>query len=209
MHHANIIINRGDCREAIFEILEKNLDFRASANPDFLLIERESLGIDDARDLERWAIGKSFSGGAKASLLIAGSITREAQNALLKILEEPPSETYIFISLESLGGILPTLISRVRILDIARSPENLEVQAEDAGSKFLHSDISKKLALIRFLSKKEDKSGMREMIKDLEEIAYKNHIPYPHLRELLTAKIFASARGSSPKMLLEWLSCVL
>ena len=35
MHHANVIINRKDCRDFVFEILKKDLSFDVKANPDF------------------------------------------------------------------------------------------------------------------------------------------------------------------------------
>jgi len=205
MHHANIIVSKRDCKNFVFDILAKDLDFKTVGNPDFMLIEKESFGIDDARDLERWAIGKPLLGEVKAYLLIAKSITLEAQNALLKILEEPPLGTYIFINLQSLGGILPTFISRIKILNFSESDSKDDIAAK----KFLVSSIKEKLSLIHSLSKKEDKNQMKELLKNLEEIACQNNLPAENLKNILTAKIFASARGSSPKMLLEWLASVL
>lgn len=204
IHHANIVLGE-DCRSFVFEILEKSLNFNTKANPDFLLVEKESLGIDDARNLERWVIGKPLLGEVKASLIIAKSITFEAQNALLKVLEEPPLGTYIFINLQSLGGLLPTFLSRVRVLNL---PQN-NFKGDSNSEKFLSSKIKEKLSLVQSLSKKESKNEMKELIKNLEEIAYKNNFKREDLKNILTAKIFASSRGSSPKMLLEWLSCVL
>lgn len=210
IHHANVVIGKGDNRNFVFNILEKDLDFKIQANPDFLLMENESFGIDDARDLVKWAIGKPLCGELKVSLLIVKSITSDAQNALLKVLEEPPLGTYIFINLESLGGILPTFISRVRIINALTSAETPDDTAgQNMDSKFLRSNIKEKLAIIRSLSKKEDKNEMKELIKNLEETAYKSDFKPEYLKKILTAKIFASSRGSSPKMLLEWLSCVL
>jgi len=210
MYHANIIISKRDSRDFVFNLLEKDLNFNIKANPDFLLIENESFGIDDARNFEKWAIGKPFVGEVKVSLIIVKSITFEAQNALLKVLEEPTLGTYIFINLESLGGILPTFISRVRVLTVPLVSESSKITSEENTSyKFLHSKIKEKLALIHSLSKKEDKNEMKELIKNLEEIAYKNNFKPQSLKNILTAKIFAATRGSSPKMLLEWLSCVL
>ena len=202
IHHANIVVSREDSRDFVFSILEKDLDFKIQGNPDFLLLEGESFGIDDARSLERWILGKPFRSDIKASLIIAKSITHEAQNALLKSLEEPPKGTYIFINIESLGGILSTFLSRVRVLDIQQE----DVENKDA-KKFLSEGIKGKLAIIRNLAKSEDKTPMRDLIKSLEETAYKNHSK--NMKDILTAKIFAGSRGSSPKMLLEWLSCVL
>jgi DNA polymerase III delta prime subunit len=207
LHHANVIVGT-DRRNFIFEILEKKLNFKTIGNPDFLLIENESMGIGDARNFGLWAINKPFLSEIKVSLIIVKSITLEAQNALLKILEEPPIGTYIFINIESLGGILPTFMSRVRVLDLPESAD-LALSDKGTGTKFLKSDIKAKLSLVNSLSKKADKSDMQELIKSLEEIAYKDNLPSTDLKNILTAKIFASARGSSPKMLLEWLSCVL
>ena len=79
--------------------------------------------------------------------------------------------------------------------------------------KFLQADIKEKFSIIQKLSKKEDKTYMKEMIKNLEEISYKNYAQdiskAEIMKNILTAKIFATARGSSPKMLLEWLACVI
>ena len=225
MHHANIIAGKEDYRDFVFGILEKELNFDIKANPDFLLLENESFGIDDARNLKRCALGKPLIGEIKVSLVITKSITHEAQNALLKVLEEPPAGTYLFINIEHLGGLLPTFISRVMIL-APKASEKVPKLAESTGSKFLNSDINRKLSVIRSLSKNEDKTPMKELIKNLEEISYKEKASVLNprgarhanqqirnlvisLNHILTAKIFASARGSSPKMLLEWLSCML
>lgn len=219
MHHTNIIVNKKNCQDFVFDILKKELNFDIKANPDFLLLENESFGIDLARDLGKWAIGKPLVGDTKVSLVISKSMTLEAQNALLKVLEEPTSGTYIFLSLESLGGILPTLISRVRILDLPklskgvfwdRGSSKTPFDNEDSeAQKFLGSNLKEKLAMIRTLSKKEDKNEMKELIKNLEEVAYENKILANQMSSVLTAKIFASNRGASPKMLLEWLSAVV
>jgi DNA polymerase III delta prime subunit len=222
LHHSNIIIG-GDCRDFIFEILADKLNFSINANPDFLLVENQILGIGEVRDFERWVIGKPLIGEVKVSLIIIKSITFEAQNALLKVLEEPPLGTYIFINLESLGGLLPTFLSRVRVLELPKGVSKGHPLGQDSsrvtlGEKtpfgneaqnFLYSKIKEKLSIIKSFSKKEDKNEMKELIKNMEEIAYKNNFKPEDLKNILSAKIFASARGSSPKMLLEWLSCVL
>lgn len=210
MHHANIIINREDCRDFVFDILKNNLSFDIKANPDFLMIENDGFGIDDARDLKKWALGKPLLGETKVCFIITKSITHEAQNALLKILEEPTPGTYFFIKLENGGGLLPTFLSRVVILDVKNFGKS---ENENNASKFLNSNKKEKLSLIQILSKKTDKTDMKELIKDLEKICYENFVKdiskAKIMKNVLTAKIFATARGASPKMLLEWLACVV
>lgn len=208
MHHANILINKENIKEFVFDILKNNLNFEVKANPDFLLLESESFGIDDARNLEKWAIGKPLIGDTKIYFIITKSITNEAQNAMLKVLEEPTAGTYFFISLENLGGLLPTFISRVMIWDnlLGEAEKNNEKNKNQA-HKFLNSKIKERLAIIKNLVKKENKNEIKDLIKDLENIS--NKISPNAAKNILTAKIFSSARGSSPKMILEWLSCML
>jgi DNA polymerase III delta prime subunit len=205
MHHANIVISNGDCRDFVFKILKQDLNFDTKANPDFQLFESESFGILDARDLAKWVIGKPLLGETKVIFIITKSITAQAQNALLKILEEPPQGTYIFINLENLGGILPTLLSRVQVLDLLEAGNDLENKTHN----FFDLKTKEKFSVIRSLSKKEDKNEMKELIKSLEAIAYKEKMSANQMKNILTAKIFASTHGSSPKMLLEWLACVI
>lgn len=46
----------------------------------------------------------------------ADSMTPQAQNALLKLLEEPPASVYIILLCENIGGLLPTVLSRAPVL---------------------------------------------------------------------------------------------
>lgn len=218
LHHANIIISGDDQRHFVFSILSEILDFKAEANPDFWLMENQSFGIDDARDLKKWASGKPLIGEIKVSLIIAKSITYEAQNALLKILEEPPVGTYIFMNLESLGGLLPTFISRIRILQTPsmdmtdRFSGKEEIQ--DLARAFCRANLNEKFSIIHSLDKDKDK--MKQLLRDLEKTYRQDYIIQSSndsvsgaMKNILTAKIFSSVRGSSPKMLLEWLACVI
>ena len=56
----------------------------------------------------------------------------EAVNALLKVLEEPPPGVVFLLSTESLGQLLPTLVSRTRVLRFQRLP-NRELQSLISG----------------------------------------------------------------------------
>jgi DNA polymerase III delta prime subunit len=210
LHHANIVVSQGDITFYISSLVDKVLNFSVQKNPDFLFIDSESFGIEDVRDFERWAIGKPLVGEVKVALLITKSLTFEAQNALLKIFEEPKPGTYIFLGLNNLGNILPTLLSRVQMLNFAvTSPETEKSQIKDSASKFLHANIKDRFGLIRSLVKGDKKSEMKSLIQSLERIASAENADYTAKKDILTAKIFASARGGSAKMLLEWLSCVL
>jgi len=206
VHHANILISKKDGRKAVFEILKEKLNFKVQANPDFLLMENKTFGIDEARDLKKWASGKPLLGETKACLVVADVITPEAQNAMLKVLEEPPLGTYIFINLENLQNLLPTFLSRVKVW---RSDAEM-IGLEENATEFIKADINKKLLIVRSLAfKKEGKALLKDLIKNLEKVAYRNPAMKKNMKNILTAKIFVTARGSSPKILAEWLASVL
>jgi hypothetical protein len=44
-------------------------------------------------------------------------LTIEAQNAVLKLLEEPPNRAFVILLTESVSRLLPTILSRCRIID--------------------------------------------------------------------------------------------
>ncbi len=54
--------------------------------------------------------------GIRVFIISAESMTREASNALLKTLEEPGEDTHFFIIMPSAKRVLPTILSRVRVV---------------------------------------------------------------------------------------------
>lgn len=51
----------------------------------------------------------------------AESMTEEAQNALLKVLEEPPLRTHFIINATHIGSLLPTIVSRCQVFQLHRT----------------------------------------------------------------------------------------
>ncbi len=213
MHHAHLIVGNNGI-DYVRKICISEFDFNIDSNPDFYFVEAESFGIDNARDFSIWMIGKPFVSEIKVAFVSTQNITVEAQNALLKVIEEPKDNTYVFINTPQVGSMLGTLLSRINLIYLDKEDEKSENNNAD---KFVKSDLSTRLALIKSMSKKDQKEDMKKMLGDLE-VAYRNiyygkeNIKADHIKNskhILKAKILASARGSSPKMLLEWLACVL
>ena len=70
---------------------------------------------------------KSFVGGAKVFIIWnMQQLDNYGQNKLLKLLEEPPNETFFIIVTESLDSLLPTIISRCQISNLI--PVNFDEQ---------------------------------------------------------------------------------
>lgn len=64
---------------------------------------------------------KSYEGGHKILVIWrADKMNTESANKFLKLLEEPPQKTLIFLTAETLDGFLPTIISRTQVFEIPR-----------------------------------------------------------------------------------------
>lgn len=52
-------------------------------------------------------------------------MNKEAANSFLKILEEPPENVVIILTTSNIGDILPTIVSRVRVLNFYSTSQNI------------------------------------------------------------------------------------
>jgi DNA polymerase III delta prime subunit len=195
MHHAYLISRSTATAGNIWLELEK-LEFIRQANPDALHLELENLGIEEARDLTAWALKKAF-GARKVAVITTGSITSEAQNALLKLFEEPPENTYFFVSLANLGGVLPTLLSRVQTLELG----DQEIE-EDLSSKFIKSDLSGRYKIINTIIKNKDKEKAKILISQISNTV-KERRNKEEMEMILKSEKFLQGRSGSLKMILE------
>ncbi|MEM8727240.1 MAG: DNA polymerase III subunit gamma/tau [Chlamydiota bacterium] len=87
-------------------------------------------GIDDIRNLNE-TVGYAASNGKYKIYIIdeVHMLTKEAFNALLKTLEEPPSHVMFCFATTETHKILPTILSRCQRFDLKRiTPEKIETK---------------------------------------------------------------------------------
>lgn len=108
------------------KMIQKNdhpdLLFISRTSPDGSDIkEKASISVDDIRGMIQ-AFGTSTLDGYPRIALIyeADKMTVQAQNCLLKTLEEPPENTCILLITEHPDVLLPTIISRCRHIRLKR-----------------------------------------------------------------------------------------
>ena len=86
----------------------------------------QSISIQAMRDLANFTKLKTPKTDKSISRIViieqAQQMTIEAQNALLKLLEEPPSGTILILTAPSDQRLLPTIRSRAQIIQIQRPP---------------------------------------------------------------------------------------
>lgn len=84
--------------------------------PDVITIQtdKKSIGVEVIREqVNNTAEIKPYSGPYKIYIIPdAETMTAEAQNALLKTIEEPPEYVVIFLLVQNIGAMLPTILSR-------------------------------------------------------------------------------------------------
>lgn len=93
----------------------------ASNHPDVFLLKPEKegsrLGIDRVREVIKNIGLKPYEARKKVYIIDgAAGLTQEAQNALLKTLEEPPSDSVIIFIAENPGDLFPTIESRSQVV---------------------------------------------------------------------------------------------
>ncbi|SMP18647.1 DNA polymerase-3 subunit delta' [Desulfurobacterium pacificum] len=77
--------------------------------------------IEEIRESSSWLFTKPQSGTGKGLIIDnADEMRREAANALLKTLEEPPSYGYIILITKNENALLPTIKSRCKIFRFSR-----------------------------------------------------------------------------------------
>ncbi len=95
------------------------LEFDGSNNPDFILLEPEGnvIKIEQIRNMQKKIQEKPIISNKKVYIIDnADLMTQEAQNALLKTLEEPPEFVTIILIGENENSFLATIKSRCMIL---------------------------------------------------------------------------------------------
>lgn len=92
----------------------------SGSHPDWYQVKSENqIGVDDIRLVSNKL--NSSSGLMKGKVLLihdAHKMTVAAANSLLKTLEEPTANTYLFLTTSKVSGLLPTIVSRCRRLGV-------------------------------------------------------------------------------------------
>ena len=84
----------------------------------------EQIGIDAVRAVADFIVHTPQIAPRKAAVITsADAMNGHAANALLKILEEPPPDSYLILVSDSLRDLLPTLRSRCRMIPVRPTSE--------------------------------------------------------------------------------------
>jgi DNA polymerase III delta prime subunit len=208
LHHA-YIISGGNVE--IGESLKEALRVREEQSERFLF-SFETLSKEDALELRTHASFRSYQDTSRYIVLTARAWTREAQNALLKMLEEPGPNTHFFLLAQSAEVFLPTIRSRAHIIDIGQENKKAVLPLAEA-KKFLESTRGMRIEYVsQFIKQHEDDETSGPRREDAanflsalevlltEEGTQKNANA---LKTILSAKSYLTNQGALVKMVLE------
>ncbi len=174
-------------------------------NPDFIhlsLGEEISIGIDQVRQMQKAISLKPYLDKQKFCLISeAQNLTSEAQNSLLKILEEPPVDCQIILTVSEESLLLPTILSRCQTIFLNQEKKQLEKTEKkellNFFSKLLSCSLAKRLILTEEegigKNKQTAEEWLEKLIFLLREILLNDQLKKTEL-PLTTAEILAILR---------------
>jgi hypothetical protein len=121
MAHAYVI--EGNAEDVVLlarEFAAQSLSITKGNSPDIQVYTFGHFSVEDARRVID-AAAQSAIGDSRLIVLHATRFFHEAQNALLKVFEEPPEGVVIILGVPTAGILLPTLRSRLTALPGGRS----------------------------------------------------------------------------------------
>src|SRR5919107_826680 len=157
VHHAYLFVgSRGTGKTSMAKILARSLNcerggptvtpcgecescvtIAAGTSVDVIEMDAASnRSVDDVRDLRERVAYAPTGGHWKVYILDeAHMLTREAWNAFLKTLEEPPPNTVFVLATTEPHKVMPTIVDRCQRFDFARpSPEEIATVLRRASS---------------------------------------------------------------------------
>lgn len=121
LSHAHLIVGPDGIGKSLIakkfalKILGKNDDYNY-VDIIHYKSDKTSFGVDDVRKIIEEVSKKPYEGDKKVIIIHEGNkLTGQAQNAMLKTIEEPPKGVYIILLSESLELLLDTIKSRCQV----------------------------------------------------------------------------------------------
>lgn len=221
LYHSYVI--EGD-PESLAYTLREFLESRGEINKnsgDVIVNLYDSFAVSDSEMIKEWHQNKPTEGKKKVCILGAKFINREAEQTLLKIIEEPNTDTHFFIIVPDSSLLLGTIISRVHLIkNVGDDTEVEDKAAEDFMNSSPSVRIEKVADIIKEFKDNDNSGGLRSraisLINGIERIIYKKwkeNVDDENLKfvlnELKNCRGYLSTPGASVKMILEHIALVI
>lgn len=216
-HHAyGVVVGKREARKSytseLCDLLETHIGIKKRGDPDLHIFDSDTFGIDDSRIIISHHSTRSIGDhGKKIFIVSTSSLTGDAQNALLKMVEEPTEGTHIFLIIPSRDALLPTLRSRISFIDLSDQEgagDNSLGDSRATARRFLKMTKKERVDFVANMAKEiadEDlpKSVALELVGTIaEEVRHDRRA----LGASLQALDYLRDRSASVKQLLEYVA---
>lgn len=205
-HHALFLRFRNKDDIHVDELLRTHYGVELKGNPDVHIFTRDVFTIEDSRSLALRASMAPYN-AENILVCICTDISEEAQQALLKLFEEPHAQTRFLLLVHRSLRVLPTLLSRVETL--SDSGAALGTQSTIHAKEFLQKSAGERVQYVTSLAKSATPAELDELLDGIERTFYEEGGATGALREVLFVRSRIHARGASKKQLLEHLALSL
>ena len=213
--------NKGTCKSC--------LEFDSGNHPDFLIIGPQdgSIKIEQVRNLMSKAIEKPIIGEKKVYIIDnAEEMTKEAQNCLLKTLEEPPKYMVIILIVKNESEMLTTIKSRCTKVAFNKIEDNALKRYLENNLGFEKIDESRLRSFdgsigeaIKWREKQELYSEVEaffDKIQNMDEIdllnnqnvLYKNKDDIVQILSYLNMLFYKKTKSKEPRLIAKYIKCI-
>jgi hypothetical protein len=170
-HHAQLIAGNHKAYEFLLKKIEQDLGL-GKTHPDLMAFSYidQKLGVEEASLIRDALIRNPVNAPQIVVVIYAHTLTEQAQNALLKICEEPPKQSYIFLVTDFLPHLIPTLRSRfvayelgereAVVMEIGDDKKKTKIQELMSAETFLKSSIEARLGIAKDIHTALDKETL-------------------------------------------------
>lgn len=155
----------------VLSLISPELEGLHETHPDLMTLspkgKANSIGIDQVRKLVSWTYNQPFQHSLKCGIIqMAHAMTPQAQNGLLKTIEETPNFTQLVLVTHNPSLLLPTVLSRVQTHNL-HNPAIAETNTEDIPRNFLLGNLSERGAISDKLIKTGNRAEVQSFINSL------------------------------------------
>lgn len=170
----NSILITGADKTARKELALKRVNAFSSEFDTHIINTEEEKGIAAVKEIIKKTAQKPFNSSLSSIIILeADGLTQEAQNALLKTLEEPPEMSQIILTAPNKTTLLPTVVSRCLEISLKNEKESKKTKVMNFTSLSKKLETFEKESLDDLLANFEDE--MKGKLKATNEELAKFH----------------------------------
>jgi DNA polymerase III subunit delta' len=201
----SILITGGTNSQRLI-VLQKSLKTDLNSHPDLLVLyPNPSITIKQVKSIEAFLSRKPVKKNHNSVVIThASKLTLQAQNAILKTLEEPPANSKIILLSPTKQNLIPTIISRCQLLNLSSNPKlstATKLEQQKIFNQITKSNLSQRISLASNFSKTKDQAI--EFLENQLQFIKKSIITYSSLVSQIHSSISQLKANANPKLVLE------